>query len=406
MKKLIIVASILSLTACEQMQGVDRGLYNVANSVSQRDTVTGARKLSMAGRQQQIQQGNASVAQLINKLKEDNQPINEQIDSAQWQRLNRIFKRIHAASHFANEQWTVYMIPDDSFNAFTTGGSTVVVHSGLMKALKSDDQVAAVIGHEIAHVSANHVFEGQAGQIAASLAGSNSAKTKAYQAGYSLNNEVEADEIGILYTALAGYDPNAATQIWQSIYQSEGLNGQFYTTHPRTKDRAADNQAIAQKVRQYYIPGQVNPDAQNLLSNNVLYQKRGDFIEAGQGGGLAAILETAGGFYLDHSQAKAQARKQTADIAALQQIQSSLSVVGQENVDANRFALGVKYNGARSVDNLAIRAVGPAGNSLYRAGGTVNPGETFSAVFSKNILSNNAAENKSIKLIVDEGNLR
>jgi hypothetical protein len=405
-KKILLTLLVILTTSCAQMQQVDRGLYGIANSVTQRDTVTGARKFNMSGRPQQIQQGNANAIKLIEAYQQKGAPLNAEIDRSQYNRLTRIFSRIHAVSHFKDENWSVYMIPDESFNAFTTGGSIVVVHYGLMQALDSDDAVAAVIGHEIAHVSAGHVFEAKGDQLAAMITGSKSARTNAYQAGYSTNNEKEADEIGILYAALAGYNPYAASDVWRQMYEQHGQDAQFYATHPHTRDRAQQTQAIAQKAEQYYMQGRINPNAESILNGNALYQKRGEIAQAGQGGGIAAVLETAAGFMIDHQKAKAEGARQTAQIAQTQEIQRSLRVVGDKDVNQNQFALGINYSGQRPVAGLALKAVGKNGESLYRHNGILNPNDTFGAVFSKQILSNNPAENKQIKLIVDEGVLR
>ena len=92
--------------------------------------------------------------------------LNAGVDRRSYNRLLGIFQRVHSVSHFANENWKIVLLPEDGFNAFVTGGTYVAVYQGLMDEVRDDAAVAAVIGHEIGHVAANHVFEKQQLMIA------------------------------------------------------------------------------------------------------------------------------------------------------------------------------------------------------------------------------------------------
>ena len=120
------------LSGCQALQKVDQGLYQVAESVSEKDRVTGQRSLSMADRRAQIEQGNAYVDQLIAQEQKNKRPVNAAVSRTQYQRLLRVFDRIHQVSHLKQERWQPLLIKRDSFNAFTTGGTYIVVHSRLM----------------------------------------------------------------------------------------------------------------------------------------------------------------------------------------------------------------------------------------------------------------------------------
>ncbi len=115
-----VIMCVALLSGCEALQSVDRGLYSAAETVSERDIVTGQRTLSMASRGQQIAQGNAAVEQIVAEQQKAGKKINAELDAKAYQRLIRVFDRIHRVSHLANERWQPVLIDDPSFNAFST----------------------------------------------------------------------------------------------------------------------------------------------------------------------------------------------------------------------------------------------------------------------------------------------
>lgn len=154
MFRMVVAAGVFTLLGgCQTLQQIDKGLYQVADAVSEEDRVTGQRSLSFAGRTEQIAQGNRYVEQILAKEKKEGRKVDAALDKRQYYRLVRVFDRIHTSSHLRNERWRPVLIDRNSFNAFTTGGTYIVVHSELMKQLKSDDELAAVLGHEIATVN-------------------------------------------------------------------------------------------------------------------------------------------------------------------------------------------------------------------------------------------------------------
>ncbi|MDX1949034.1 MAG: M48 family metallopeptidase [Rickettsiales bacterium] len=393
------------LASCQAMQAVDRKLYDVTNKVTTKDLVTGKRSISSADRPSQIAKGNQASEKIINGYLQKGAKINEKLSKTQYERALNIFNRVHSVSHLRNEDWKLILLPDNEFNAFVTGGTYLFVNKGLMDKLSFDDEVAAVLAHEIAHVSSNHVFEREGGMMASMLAGSKSAKSNAYQAGYSTNDEYEADNVGILYMALAGYDPYAAGRIWQKIYSSSGTYGQAFQTHPITSERMNNANQVANKVKQYQISGEINPNFQNILSGNNLYQTTNEqaLPQAGMGGGLAAALMTAADFYSKKTRAKSQAVNQSNRIATLQEIQQNMQIIGAKKLDENSFAMRIQYSGARPVSNLAVMAVSPEKQSLYRLQENVMPNSAFTAIFDNSVLQMQDGSKAKMKLVVDEG---
>ena len=267
MKPFLLMTCALLLAGCETLQQLDRGLYQVTDAMTEKDRLTGQRVAS-SSRSQQIQNGNRAVENIKAQLTAKGIAYNAAYDARAYQRLNRIFKRIHSISHLKHEQWQLLLIPEDDFNAFVTGGTYIVVYAGLEKQLKDDSEVAAVIGHEFAHVVANHVGERQSHQQLALLSGSKSARRSSFNTAFTHENEEEADKLGILYAALAGYDPYAAYRVWNRMYQQKGDFGSMYVSHPVYSERSALARETANKVRRFYNPGEIHPSQLSTLSSH------------------------------------------------------------------------------------------------------------------------------------------
>jgi len=189
-------------------------------------------------------------------------------DPSQIDRVRRITERIvTAAGTGANippaSRWeTVVFKNDKMLNAFAMPGGKVGVYTGLINLTNSDDELAVVIAHEIAHVSAHHGGERVSHGIVSSVVGlfvrgatKDMEKDKrnkilaAYGAGaaygvilpFSRRHESEADLIGLLYMARAGYDPRAAVTFWEKMAaQKKGAPPEFLSTHPSHQTRIHD----------------------------------------------------------------------------------------------------------------------------------------------------------------------
>jgi predicted Zn-dependent protease len=156
-------------------------------------------------------------------------------------------------------EWEMAIFQADSVNAFAMPGGKIGVMTGILKAAQNQDQLAAVIGHEIAHVTARHAnerasrgsFSNVGVQVAAVLLGGGhqGATYSAYealQAGaalgimlpFSRSQESEADVIGLEYMAKAGFDPREAVPLWQNMDEEAGdAPAEFLSTHPSSETR-------------------------------------------------------------------------------------------------------------------------------------------------------------------------
>lgn len=186
-------------------------------------------------------------------------------DAAQQQRAERVAARVLKAAGEDPAGWEVVVFRSPEVNAFALPGNKIGLYEGMMKLADADDQLAAVIGHEIAHDEAKHAAQRMnteaATQVGVGLLGSAvGAATGAdphlvsgvLGAGaeygvilpYSRNQELEADRLGLRYMAEAGFDPHAAIALWQKMRLATGGGSPtFLSTHPATEDRIEQLQA-------------------------------------------------------------------------------------------------------------------------------------------------------------------
>jgi predicted Zn-dependent protease len=170
-------------------------------------------------------------------------------------------------------RWEVRVFQGDAVNAFALPGGKIGVYTGLLKVAENQHQLAAVIGHEIAHVSAKHAnervstqFVTESGlQVAQIAAGASSpAKQELFgllglgaQVGillpFSRTQESEADLIGLDYMANAGFDPRQAVALWRNMEKAGGERPpDFLSTHPSGSTRITDLDARMSSAMERY----------------------------------------------------------------------------------------------------------------------------------------------------------
>ena len=215
-------------------------------------------------------------------------------DSPRAQKVRALTERLIAqAVRFRPEaarwNWEVRVIDDPKVvNAFCMAGGKMAIYSGMWEKLKAtDDEIAQVMGHEIAHALADHTRERMsiamtsqvATQVAAiaiaspenqglALTGAQLAAMLAIQLPNSRNGESEADQIGIELAARAGYDPAAAVTLWEKMAKVGGGGPpEFLSTHPSPQNRAARLKTLGAKVRPLYAAAKAAPplDAPKFL---------------------------------------------------------------------------------------------------------------------------------------------
>lgn len=215
--------------------------------------------------------------QSYGKLKEEamaNGTLNK--DPAMLERLLKINNRIkpHTAifrPDAVDWKWEVNIITDKQLNAFCMPGGKIAFYSGLIDGLKlSDDEIAIVLGHEVAHALREHSREQVSQAMAASTTinvgaallglggGAAELANVAYKAliatKFSRNDETEADKIGLELSARAGYDPRAGVTLWEKMMQ--GNSGQrlpeILSSHPVDKTRIKQIEMLLPTVMPLY----------------------------------------------------------------------------------------------------------------------------------------------------------
>jgi len=169
--------------------------------------------------------------------------------------------------------WSFDVAKSEEINAFCLPSGRIVFYEGIMKIFKNKDEIAFVMGHEIAHAIAKHGNErmsqqavtGMVGEIASEVIGAKSSKNQAIfdvafglgaQYGlvlpYSRKHEYEADKLGMIFMAMAGYNIEAVPAFWETMSQGKGASGSdFFSTHPSDANRIANMKKEMAEAKKY-----------------------------------------------------------------------------------------------------------------------------------------------------------
>lgn len=181
------------------------------------------------------------------------------------------------SSEVSQFSWEFNLVQDNSANAFCMPGGKIVVYEGLLPYTQNEASLAIVLGHEIAHAVAKHSAEQMSKQIknqygtqilggVLSATGIGSSTQQIVQAvaqtglkfrtlKYSRDNESEADRMGLIFAAMAGYDPQVAVSFWQRMSQGSNANtSDIFSDHPSDAKRIAAIQQEMPEALKYYKP--------------------------------------------------------------------------------------------------------------------------------------------------------
>ena len=183
-----------------------------------------------------------------------------------------------AEDPFAGYQWEFNLVQDKAVNAFAMPGGKVVVYTGLLSVAQNETALAVVMGHEIAHVFARHGSERMTQGLLVQMGGmaiSEAIKKKpeatrnlfmtAFGLGtqiglllpYSRLHENEADRLGLIFMAMAGYDPHEAVGFWQRMAEQtkgQGRPPEFLSTHPADETRIQNLRNLIPEAMEFYKP--------------------------------------------------------------------------------------------------------------------------------------------------------
>ena len=212
--------------------------------------ITGRTSLNLVSEGDEFQLGMQAYSDAKSQAKISSDPVANE-------RVTRIGKKIAQVSHHPEWDWEFTVFDDpETPNAWCLPGGKVAVYSGLFPYAKTDGELATVMAHEISHAIARHGAERMSQQMVQAAGAAVVAETVAnehietakvvYGLGsdlfvmlpYSRKHEYEADRIGLIYMAKAGYDPNEALTFWKRFSEMpKGVNIEFLSTHPADENR-------------------------------------------------------------------------------------------------------------------------------------------------------------------------
>lgn len=232
---------------------------------------TGRSQLMLVSPTQEAQMGLSAFQQIKSEEKIST-------DAAVNERIQRIGKRIATSvgREIPNAQWEFVVFDSPTVNAFALPGGKVGVYTGLIKLAASDDEIAIVMGHEIAHVTSRHGAErtsqnyavagvGLIAAVGMEMKDVDPAKRNLALAAYGLGSQVgfalpfsrlhetEADTVGLRFAAGAGYDPRAGASFWKKMAKQGGEKPpEFLSTHPSDSTRIANLEKLAPQYLALY----------------------------------------------------------------------------------------------------------------------------------------------------------
>lgn len=195
-------------------------------------------------------------------------------DPAVNARIQRIGNRIAAAvgRDLPHAEWEFVVFDSPQINAFALPGGKVGFYTGLIDLAENDDEIAIVMGHEVAHVTSRHGGERMSQHLLGALGGlalavgtsrdrNHEAFMMAYGASFTLgtlafsrSHELEADAVGLRFAARAGYDPRAGISFWQKMEARSGGNAppKWLSTHPPSSERIAAMERLIPELMPVY----------------------------------------------------------------------------------------------------------------------------------------------------------
>ena len=240
--------------------------------------ISGRNQLNLVSDSEVLQASLASYKEYMGKATKSTQTVKSE-------QVTRVGRKIAAATEaylnangmsdqVKNFAWEFNLVKDSQLNAFCMPGGKIVVYEGIMNLVASDDELAVVLGHEVAHAVAKHSNERMSQQKALEYGGAilgaitqgasqttQSLANTVFGLGanygvmlpFSRKHETEADNIGLVLMTMAGYNPDCALTFWQKMSAgSTNSKAEFLSTHPSDATRIANLQKLLPQVKQKY----------------------------------------------------------------------------------------------------------------------------------------------------------
>jgi predicted Zn-dependent protease len=241
--------------------------------------ITGRQRTLMVSDEQVLSLSNQQYGEFMKTAKPSTNTANTAMVKRVGQRLAtavvNYLNQNGLGGEVAQYKWEFNLVQDKQVNAWCMPGGKIVVYEGILPVTKDEASLAIVLGHEIAHAVAKHsaeqmstLIKQQYGAQALSviLAGAKASSAvqnlggaiygygaQGFSAKYSRDHESEADHLGLIFAAMAGYDPQVAVSFWQRMSQaSGGSSTSWLSTHPSDATRIKQIQGWMPEAMKYY----------------------------------------------------------------------------------------------------------------------------------------------------------
>jgi predicted Zn-dependent protease len=241
--------------------------------------ITGRKQLKLLPNSMMMEMGQSNYASFLKENPAVSPPTRQSAEVTSVgvrisQAVEKYLKDNGLSKKIEGYKWEFNVVDSPEVNAWCMPGGKVVVYTGLLPLTKDDAGLAVVLGHEIAHAIADHGNERMSQELAVQAAGMGldiymqqkpqqtrdifmSSFGVASQLGtlaYSRTHELEADKLGLVFMAMAGYDPARALTFWQDMSKAGGAKPpEFLSTHPSDEHRIAQIQTFLPEAEKYYV---------------------------------------------------------------------------------------------------------------------------------------------------------
>ena len=242
--------------------------------------ITGRKQTLMVSDEQVLSLSNQQYQEYMKTAKASTNATNTAMVKRVGQNLaTAVVKYLNAnglGTEVSQYKWEFNLVQDQQVNAFCMPGGKIVVYEGLLPVTQNEASLAIVLGHEIAHAVAKHSAErlsneyknqygtqilgavlqgvgvGEGTQQLISLG--TSLGGKLWTSGFSRKQESEADHMGLVFAAMAGYDPQVAVSFWQRMAAQGTGSSSLFSDHPSDAKRIKDIQEWLPEAQKYYTP--------------------------------------------------------------------------------------------------------------------------------------------------------
>lgn len=267
----------------------------LASGCATTDFVTGKEVQNMYSLDEEVQLGQKFYVQTVGELKKENAPIDR--DPGRVALVREVTAQIVAVAHATNLPYRATFVGDPDFvNAYALPGGNILIFEGLWNPkeglVRTVDELAAVVAHEIAHVNCRHSTEAMTREMLPNLvlagaaiwaeieekddaqlilAGAMLAYNGLVVTKYSREDELEADRVGMTYMAQAGYDPAAAPRVWERLAGASDSQVEkvlsIFSTHPRDFKRAQELRRHLPEAQALYAAAPVKRNGSRKLAD-------------------------------------------------------------------------------------------------------------------------------------------